>query len=81
MEIKVNLLAIINAQGKYEKDCRENNKIDQTPEICGYFGRACLRQSRRDPNDCYASMPCLHCPIDKIATEVAPQFSNFKTNK
>lgn len=37
---------------------------DRTPEICGYYGRACHEMGRNP-----SRMPCLHCPLAKFLDE------------
>ena len=60
---KENLLKVMQL---YE-DCNVGRNEDKTPDICGYYGRACRRQNKAN---CNASMVCLRCPISDILEEI-----------
>ena len=47
-------------QKSYEKETREN--IDTTPELCGYYGRACRQLEKQEGAD---RMLCRYCGLAK----------------
>lgn len=51
-------------QKQFERDC--SNKPDETPEICGYYGRACRCLGSLDGAD---RMLCWHCPLADYAAQ------------
>ena len=51
-------------QKQFEKEC--GDKSDETPEICGYYGRACRCLGSLDGAD---RMLCWHCPLADYAAE------------
>ncbi len=54
-------------QKKFENKC--GNRPDETPEICGYYGRACRCLGSPDGAD---RMLCWHCPLaDYVAKRKA----------
>ena len=52
------------ARGFYEDTRVVLHIEDSTPEICGFFGRACRRMLEHRPG--LESMLCSNCPISKI---------------
>ena len=52
------------AQIQFEKEY--GDKPDETPEICGYYGRACRCLGSPDGAD---RMLCCHCPLADYAAE------------
>ena len=51
-------------QKQFENEC--DYKPDETPEICGYYGRACRCLGSPDGAD---RMLCWHCPLADYAEQ------------
>lgn len=59
---------ITNAvQKEYEKCSMNTKSSDRTPEICGYYGRAC---GQTDKNEGANRMLCNHCPLVEVANSL-----------
>lgn len=59
---------ITNAvQKEYEKCSMNTKSSDRTPEICGYYGRAC---GQMDKNEGANRMLCNHCPLVEVANSL-----------
>ena len=62
-----------DVQKQFEKEC--GGKPDETPEICGYYGRACRCLGSHDGAD---RMLCWHCPLADYAAERKAEEENAK---
>lgn len=54
-------------QKEYEKCSMNTKSSDRTPEICGYYGRAC---GQMDKDEGANRMLCNHCPLVEVANSL-----------